>query len=268
MDSVCETGAIHETHETAALRVNGIAIADDVIRDECLHHADAPDPSASARQALAIRELLRQRAQALHLIDEGKITLDDDALDALLAAELQTPAPTRDDCLHYYRHHAARFRRNDIVHASHILFAVTEQTPLVRIRAKAEETLQQLRVTPEAFETTARELSNCPSGGVGGSLGQLLRGDSVTEFERAVFDVQDNGILPHLVNTRFGFHIVRVDRRIAGDAISFDEVADDIARFLAERVRHKAMQQYVTVLASQAQLEGVDLGATNGPLVQ
>ncbi|HEY6772650.1 MAG TPA: peptidylprolyl isomerase, partial [Oxalicibacterium sp.] len=81
-------------------------------------------------------------------------------------------------------------------------------------------------------------------------------------------DVESHGILPHLVNTRFGFHIVRVDRRIAGDAIPFDEVADDIARFLAERVRHKAMQQYVTVLASQAQLEGVDLGASNGPLVQ
>ncbi|GGI54915.1 peptidylprolyl isomerase [Oxalicibacterium solurbis] len=258
-------------HEPAALRINGITIADDTILNECTHHADAPDPLVSARQTLAIRELLRQRAQALHLIDTERASaqeLDDNALDALLAAELQTPAPTRDDCLHYYRHHAARFRRNDIVHASHILFAVTAQTPLALIRAKAEETLQQLRATPEAFETTARELSNCPSGGVGGSLGQLLRGDSVAEFEHAVFDVQDNGILPHLVNTRFGFHIVRVDRRIAGDAIPFDEVADDIARFLAERVRHKAMQQYVTVLASQAQLEGVDLGAANGPLVQ
>lgn len=274
MNSVCQTYEAQETreaHDKTPLRINGIAIDDDTIRDECRHHADASDPLTAARQALAIRELLRQRAQDLHLIDTEQATaqaLDDNALDALLAAELQTPSPTRDDCLHYYRHHAARFRRNDIVHASHILFAVTAQTPLALIRAKAEETLQQLHATPEAFEATARELSNCPSGGVGGSLGQLLRGDSVPEFEQAVFDVKSNGILPHLVNTRFGFHIVRVDRRIDGEAIPFDEVADDIARFLAERVRHKAMQQYVTVLASQAQLEGVDLGAANGPLVQ
>ncbi|MDA5592055.1 peptidylprolyl isomerase [Burkholderia pseudomallei] len=115
---------------------------------------------------------------------------------------------------------------------------------------------------------SARALSNCPSAQVGGSLGQLLRGDSVPEFDAAVFDTTDSGVLPRLVNTRFGFHIVRIERRVPGDPVPFDAVAAEIAAFLAERVRHKAIQQYVTILASGARIEGVALGDANGPLVQ
>ncbi|OLL32069.1 peptidylprolyl isomerase [Burkholderia sp. SRS-W-2-2016] len=249
------------------LSVNGVTIDATAIDEELTHHADAPDPHTAARHALAIRELLRQRAHELQMIG-ADATLDDESLDTLLARELTVPSATRDDCERYYTSHPANFRRNDIVFASHILFAVTEQTPLALIRQKAEATLQQVLSTPASFEDAARDLSNCPSAKVGGSLGQLLRGDSVPEFERALFDTQDTGVLPRLVNTRFGFHIVRVERRVDGERLAFESVEADIARFLGERVRHKAIQQYVSVLASRARIEGADLGAANGPLVQ
>ncbi|AOJ04712.1 peptidylprolyl isomerase [Burkholderia mayonis] len=263
--------AIDETpgaQRPARVSVNGVEIGASDIDDERAHHSDADDPLDAARRALVVRELLRQRTVALGLA-AGGAPLDDGVLDALLASELtHLPEPTRDDCERYYRNHAARFRRRDIVYASHILFAVTDATPLPPLRREAEATLARVLADSQTFETRARELSNCPSANVGGSLGQLLRGDSVPEFEAAVFDTPDLGVLPRLVNTRFGFHIVRIDRRVPGDPVPFDAVASDIAAFLAEHVRHKAIQQYVTLLASGARIEGVALGDANGPLVQ
>ncbi|WP_233834373.1 peptidylprolyl isomerase [Paraburkholderia sp. ZP32-5] len=249
------------------LSVNGVAIETAAIDDEIAHQADAADPQMAARHALVIRELLRQRALELKLTADGT-TLDDASLDALLELELNVPTATRADCERYYESHPASFRHNDIVFASHILFAVTDRAPLALVRHKAETALQQVLSAPDTFEDAARELSNCPSAKVGGSLGQLLRGDSVPEFERSLFDTQGIGVLPALVNTRFGFHIVRIDRRVEGERLPFESVEADIARFLGERVRHKAIQQYVNVLASRARIEGAVLGEVNGPLVQ
>jgi peptidyl-prolyl cis-trans isomerase C len=263
--STIEQSVPAEQHGT--LSVNGIGIDAASIDAELEHQADAVNPLDAARQALVIRELLRQRGVELKLIANGD-ALDDASLDQLLARELSVPTATRDDCERYYARHPARFRRNDIVFASHILFAVTEHAPLALIRQKAEATLHAVLAAPERFESTAREVSNCPSAGVGGSLGQLLRGDSVPEFERALFDAQETGVLPRLVNTRFGFHIVRIERRVEGERLPFESVEADIARFLSERVRHKAIQQYVTVLASRARIEGAQLGEASGPLIQ
>ncbi|APA88559.2 peptidyl-prolyl cis-trans isomerase [Paraburkholderia sprentiae WSM5005] len=260
-------GTDEDSNAAATLSVNGVAIDAAALAEEARHHADAADPLAASRRALVVRELLRQRARALELIEDA-VALDDAALDRLLQRELSVPAATRADCERYYASHASRFRRNEIVYASHILFAVTAHTPLALIRGKAEATLGAVLAAPDSFEAVAREVSNCPSGAVGGSLGQLLRGDSVPEFERALFDTQETGLLPRLVNTRFGFHIVRIERRVAGVSVAFEDVEAQIAEFLDERVRHKAMQQYVTILASRARIEGIELGEANGPLVQ
>jgi len=250
------------------LRVNGVELKTDAIEAEMTYHADAPDPVDAARRALAVRELLRQRAVALALIG-CDVPITDEALDLLLAREQPSlPAPDRESCERYYMRNTARFRRNEIVYASHILFAVTNGVPLSLLRRRAESALSDVLAAPQTFEAVAREMSNCPSGGVGGSLGQLLRGDAVPEFESVVFDSPTQGVLPRLVNTRFGFHIVRVDRRVEGDIIPFTEVADSIAAFLSEQVRRQAVRQYLGVLAADAQIDGVELGGTQGPLVQ
>nr|WP_175802196.1 peptidylprolyl isomerase [Burkholderia anthina] len=253
---------------TVPLIINGVEIDAASIAAEAEHYDDAADPLDAARHALAVRELLRQRAVSLALIDEGA-PLDDAAVDALLERELtHVPEPDRADCERYYAQHPARFRRNDIVYASHVLFAVTDRVPLAPLRQRAESALADVVAAPDTFEAVARASSNCPSAQVGGSLGQLLRGDTVPEFEAALFDSEGIGVLPKLVNTRFGFHIVRIERRVPGDTVPFDEAADPIAAYLSERVRERAMRQYVAILAGGAQVEGVSFDGANGPLVQ
>ena len=224
---------------------------------------------AVADRVGAVRELLRQRAVALGLLgaDAAGEKLDD-GIEALLDREVKVPAPSEQECRRFYALHAADFKAGEIAYARHILFAVTPGVPVAALRSKAEQTLAELREHPERFAAVAREISNCPSGQDGGNLGQLARGACVPEFEQAVFGSAETGLLKRLVNTRFGFHIVCIDRRVAGKQIPFEAVRAKIADRLNEQVRSKALQQYVAVLAGAADVSGVDLGAAASPLVQ
>jgi peptidyl-prolyl cis-trans isomerase C len=209
-------------------------------------------------QAAAVRELLRQRAVAAGFAP-ANVTGDeaDTAIERLLEQEVATPEPGD-----------AEFASGELAFARHILFQVTPGAPVPAIRAKAELTLAELANDPSKFEPLARELSNCPSGQQGGNLGQLGRGETVPEFEQALFNGTYTGIYPRLVKTRFGFHVLAVDRREPGRKVPFDAAREKIAQRLRERVMHRALQQYVSVLAGQAEVHGVDLGAATTPLVR
>jgi peptidyl-prolyl cis-trans isomerase C len=218
----------------------------------------------------AARELLRQRAVGGGLLDADEADPERiaSAIEELLGREVVTPEPVEDEMQRYYEGHAAEFRSGDLVNVRHILFQVTAAVNVPQIRARAEETLNTLLKQPERFADLARELSNCPSGENGGILGQLGRGDTVPEFEKALFSPGRTGVSRDLVKTRFGFHIIAVDQRIPGKALPFELVRDQIATRLKAVVEARAVRQYVNVLAGGAVLEGVDLGATATPLVQ
>ena len=226
-----------------------------------------PWPSA---EVAAVRELLRQRAIAAGFLP---LDLDDDdaistAIEQLLADEVSVPAPTDAECRRYYKNHLREFQSGDLVYARHILFQVTPSVSVPEIRVRAERALSELLAEPDRFATMARELSNCPSGQQGGNLGQIGRGETVPEFERVLFRLGASGILPELVKTRHGFHIVAIDQTILGKTLPFDAVRDQIAERLKAAVEERALQQYVSILAGQAQIVGVDLRATATPLVQ
>ncbi len=218
----------------------------------------------------AARELLRQRAIATGVLAPG--TTDgaeiESALEELLTREVPTPEATEEECRRYYDAHPQEFRSGDLVHVRHILFQVTSAVPIPEIRARAEQTLNALLREPGRFESLAREMSNCPSGQQGGNLGQVGRGDTVPEFEKALFRLAPTGLLRELVKTRYGFHIVAVDQRIPGKTLPFDVVRDQIADRLRSHVSEKAIRQYVSVLAGQAEIDGVDLAGSTLPLVQ
>lgn len=237
------------------LSVNGIAVA-----------VEAGHPAELA----AARELLRQRAVTVGLLetaaeDEAAV---DAAIEALLEREVATPVPTEAECRRYYEQNRREFESGDLVNARHILFQVTPQVNVPQMRARAEQTLNELLARPDRFAALAAELSNCPSGQQGGNLGQVGRGDTVPEFEQALFKLGPTGILRELVKTRYGFHVVAIDRRIPGNLLPFEMVRERIAERLAAAVEEKALRQYVSVLAGQAEVEGVDLAASASPLVQ
>lgn len=252
---------------TDVLSVNGVVIDSAAIAAESALHADDADPDHAARRTLVVRELLTQQAVATALLANGA-DLDDETLDRLLETECLTPVPSVEECQRYYAANAQKFRSPDLVLARHILFAITEKTAMTRVRARAEEAHRELAQHADRFDALARTLSNCPSGQVGGNLGQLTRGESAPEFEAAVFGSQHIGLLPGLVNTRYGFHIVWVERRVAGVSLPLEAVHASIARYLSGHVRHKSIQQYLSLLASRAELRGISLDVRPGLLLQ
>jgi len=196
--------------------------------------------------------LLLARARKLRI--EGD---EDAAIEALLDREVRTPEPTDEECRRFHERNPERFRAGDLVEAAHILFAVTPGVPTLALSAKAGEIHQELLRNPDGFAEAAARYSNCPSAAQGGSLGQLGCGDTVPEFETALFAGPTTGVLPQLVASRHGFHIVYVARRIEGRRVDFDEARETIAAQLREHALQQALRQYLQIV-----------GGNDTPLVQ
>lgn len=219
----------------------------------------------------AIHELLRQQA-----VQEGLLasagTADSiqvaAAIEALLARHVSVPVPRPQECRRYYDARPGQYRHGDQIDARHILLQVTPGAPVGAIRDMAELLLAELYSTPTLFAARARERSNCPSGASGGVLGRLHREDCMPEFANQVFQGTDLGVLPNLVDSRHGFHIVAVDRRIPGELPGFESVAGRVAQDLRNASEQRALGQYVRVLAGRARIEGIALDAVTSPLLQ
>jgi len=99
--------------------------------------------------------------------------------------------------------------------ASHILIEVPADAPeadVAAARKKAQGLLDTLKAHPDRFEALAKAESNDPgSAEQGGDLGYFGRGAMLAEFENAAFSATQPGLIPELVRSDFGFHIIRLD---------------------------------------------------------
>jgi peptidyl-prolyl cis-trans isomerase C len=225
----------------------------------------------NARQATlsTVRQLLTQRATELGLLTpEHTETEADAAIERLLDREVVTPEATDEECSRYYALHPERFSSGDLVFARHILLAITPGAPIALIRAQAEKVLDEARAEPSRFAELARRHSNCPSGERDGNLGQLSGGECVPEFEQELFEGRATGVLPHLVKTRFGFHIVAIDQRVAGRLVPYEAAREQVAAHLYAAVQETALKQYVQILAGRAGVELPGTETPTSPLVQ
>lgn len=187
-----------------------------------------------------VRGLLLARASQLGL--QGG---DDERIEQLLELEVADAEPLEDECRRYYERNPGRFSCGELVEASHILFALTPRVPPERLRAKAAQVHAMAAREPQRFAELAREYSNCPSAAQRGSLGLLGRGDSMPEFERALFGSGELGVLPELVTTRFGFHVVLVARRVPGRTLPYEEARPGVAALLRQGALERTLREYV-----------------------
>lgn len=252
------------------VRVNGIEVARAAISREAQNHPALKPIEAwqSAARALVIRELLlaearRLEIEAVPMSEDGRTETGDEALiRQLLETEVATPEPDEAVCLRYYQQHIARFRAAAIYEASHILVVADKRDALAyRIaQGKIEKIASELRLFPEKFEMMAGLHSDCPSSEQNGNLGQLTAGQTTPEFEAALFSLEP-GEISAPVQSRYGLHIIRLQRMIEGKQIPFEAVRERIADYLRDAVRRRASAQYIALLAARAQIEGVDLAS-------
>jgi peptidyl-prolyl cis-trans isomerase C len=261
------------------IRVNGVAISRDAIAREAQNHP-AEKPVAAwqeAARALVIRELLLQEARRLNIAavpasdDEGRRETEEEALiRQLVEREVRTPEADEAACRRYYAQNRARFRSADLFEVRHILIAIASADAQARTEAReqAKRIIDELRAEPARFDELAQACSACPSGQSGGNLGQIGPGQTVVEFERALADAPIGEVAPQPVETRYGCHVIRVDRHIAGRELPFELVHDRIRGWLDEKVRRTAVSQYLSILAGRAEITGITLAGSGSPLVQ
>jgi len=250
-------------------RVNGIAL-----------HAQDDRPDDDTVRQRAYGELLRQAAVRQGLLPASDIATDDGiqneaavaAIELLLEQNLQLPQPDETACHRYYEAQRSRFQAGEQVHARHILFAVTPGVDVVQLRKRAEAALLDARcrddAAPQKFSELAASLSNCPSSANGGDLGWLTVADCAPEFARELFGHTEVGVLSRLVHSRFGLHVVEVIERKAGVAQDYETVRGAVALALHQQTYVTALRQFLQLLASQADVEGIVLETAATPLVQ
>ncbi len=262
-----------------AVTVNGIDIPREAIARETQNHP-APTPVEAwkaAARALVIRQLLLQEARRLGLIaeplvdDEGRRETDEEALvRAVMAREVTMPAANEEVCRRYYAQNTRRFRSPDLFEVSHILVAADpgDRQARVAARHRAAVLIEALQSAPEEFAMLAKRHSACPSREVGGILGQIGPGQTVPEFERALPAMPVGAVHGSPVESRYGFHVIRVNRHEEGRQLPFEIVRERIAAYLGEHVRRTAIRQYISRLAGRAVIAGIDLAGSDSPLVQ
>ncbi len=261
------------------VQVNKVPILEKQILEEAQNHP-APTPGRALRaaaEALVIRELLWQEACRLDIsaipeVDEDgrKETEIDAAIRVLIDQEVIVPTATSDECRLYYERHPEKFNSPTLYEARHILIAVSESDTEGRQKSKAsaEELCRMLKCKPELFSVLAREHSDCTSRDQGGNLGQLTPGSTVEDFERAIKGMQAGEITESPVESRFGYHVIALDRIIEGHVFPFEMVNDRIAAWLEASTWSKAVSQYIAILIGRADIHGISLDGTQSPLVQ
>ena len=173
--------------------------------------------------------------------------------DALAGKIAVTPQQAQD----FYAKNPDQFQRPEQVRASHILIGVQQGADVVAkaaARRKAEGILKQVKAGGD-FSALARTNSEDPGSAVnGGDLGFFPRGQMVPPFDQAAFTL-GTGATSELVETQFGYHIIRVMEKRTGGAVTLEEVRPQLEEYLQNVNRQREMQTFLDGLKAKGKVE-------------
>jgi len=166
---------------------------------------------------------------------------------------------TEEDAKNYYSEKPKEFKRPEQVRASHILIKPDTAAPgtdpeeaKAKAKAKAQHLLKQIKEGAD-FATLAKANSGCPSATRGGDLGLFPKGQMVKSFDEAAFKLKV-GQVSDIVETQYGYHIIKVtDRRDAG-VETFEQARDRIIRGLIQKKQAKLANEYIESLKTKAKI--------------
>ena len=156
----------------------------------------------------------------------------------------------------FYDDNPKLFRKPEQVKASHILIQVPKDADEAK-KAKALATIQALKTridNGENFATLAMENSEGPSKAKGGDLGFFGREQMVPPFSEAAFALQP-GQMSDVVQTRFGYHLIRVSERQAEQTMAFNDVKEAISARLRKEQEGKKIDAYLEKLKEHADIK-------------
>ncbi len=166
------------------------------------------------------------------------------------------PDATTEEVEVFYNENPEDFKVPERVQASHILFT-TEPTDSDDVKAQKRLKLASLKGEIEKgadFAQVATENSDCPSKEQGGSLGAVEKGKMVKEFEDVAFSAKI-GEVSDIVETQFGYHLIKVTDRQSAGTLELAEVRDKVQEFLTRQKKETVISDFIQGLRQDASIE-------------
>ncbi len=197
---------------------------------------------------------------------EQKMTLEQIRNDArsellvtkMLQAEVDPKvAVTATQIQEFYAKNPDRFKQGERVRASHILFRLPEQADAAAkaaVRTKAAGVLKDARAGKDFAALATQHSEDTGSAPSGGDLNYFQRGQMVAPFDTAVFAMKV-GDVSELVETQFGFHIIKLVDKQAERTVPLDEIRPQVQQFLENQTRQEQTEAFVKALAAKGKVE-------------
>ena len=196
--------------------------------------AESGTTEAEMREQMAVRKMVMAKAEAV-------------------------AKPTDEEIQKFYDENKEGFSQGETVAASHILIKVDpadDDAAKAAKRARLEDLRKQVLEGAD-FAELAKANSDCPSASSGGDLGSFGRGQMVPEFEDAAFS-QPVGSVGEIVETQFGFHLIKVTEHQDAKATDFSEAKTRISDILYSQKQQDVVKEYVEGLRKQADVQRFD----------
>jgi peptidyl-prolyl cis-trans isomerase C len=243
-----------------AISVDGVEIEETALAAELQYHQNPNFEVVvqQAGQALVVKQLLLTEAakQGIEVTKDN----EEEVLQKLIAEKVSYNDPNEEDCVRYFENNSSKFKTEPLMEVDHILLAAAKDDLPTREVAKnnAKEIIAKLKQNPLQFPVLANEYSACPSKKTGGSLGQISKGQTVPEFERQL-NTLPQGLADKPIESRYGFHVVNISRKIKGKALEYSMVDDKVRGYLTHRASHLAIQAFIQKLIEKADINGISM---------
>jgi peptidyl-prolyl cis-trans isomerase C len=166
---------------------------------------------------------------------------------------------TEEDAKKHYDENPKQFETPEQVRASHILIKPDTVDPntdpnqaKANAKAKIQDLLKQIKAGAD-FAEVAKANSACPSSAQGGDLNFFPRGRMTPPFEEAAFELE-TGQLSDIVETSFGYHLIKVTDRKGASLVSFEQAKDSIINDLTQKQQTEFTKKYVESLKVEANI--------------
>ena len=201
------------------------------------------------------KKVLAARSMTLDQLKSD--TRIDISITKMMEAEVSSQAaPSEADVRGFYDKNPDKFKQDESVRASHILFRVDENADAAakkKVMDQAQAVLKEARGGAD-FAELAKKHSADGSAQQGGDLNYFTRGQMVPPFDQAAFALKP-GEISDIVTTQFGYHIIKVTDHKPATTIPFEQVSGRIKDFLAEQQKQQKADAFIESLKQKAKIE-------------
>ena len=230
-------------------RARKVTVTDEEVESNIKQMRSKLPNEQAFKKALAARGMTLEKLKADTRIDIS--------INKMMESELAgQPAPGEAEVRDFYNKNPDKFKQDEAVRASHILFRVEENTDAAtkkKAMDEAQSVLKEARAGAD-FAELAKKHSADGSAQQGGDLNFFTKGQMVPAFDQVAFALKP-GQISGIVTTQFGYHIIKVTERRAASTVPFEQVGARIKEYLTEQQKQQKAQAFIQSLKQKAKIE-------------